>query len=423
MKSRLVNVFYPTWSWSQVPTRRFLSSSYSGDLSQQFNMERSKLVRSEWFQERWPNKVTLTRDRQDEIENTIGGRMSATSTGGTATGKGTHDVVCDDPLNPKQAASETELRGSNEFFDQTLRTRLSDQITGAFVIVMQRLAETDLTGHVMSKNPGEWTQIRLPMEAEEDERWVFPISGRVVTRKAGELLWEERFPASVVESLKRDLGSWAYAAQYQQRPAPLEGGIIKRSWLRFWRELPADLDQVIQSWDLAFKDSASSSFVVGQVWARKGANKYLLDEVRARMDFPTTVNAIRSLTAKWPQSHTKLVEDKANGPAVLASLGHEISGLIPVKADVSKEARLSAASPDFEAGNVYLPDPAMAGAETGWPKYAWVHDWIEEVCAAPGAAFWDRADAASQAINRLRQFPAGIMSFYKEMAEATQANA
>jgi predicted phage terminase large subunit-like protein len=420
MKSRLVNVFYPTWSWSQIPTRRFLSSSYSGDLSEGFNVERAKLVSSEWFQSKWPGTIELARDRQDEIENTVGGRMSATSTGGTATGKGTHDGIVDDPLNPKQAASETELRGSNEFFDQTLRTRLSDQVTGAFVIVMQRLAELDLTGHVLAKNPGEWTHIRLPMEAEEDERWTFPISGRVVIRKQGELLWPDRFPRQVVESLQRDMGSWAYAAQYQQRPTPLEGGIIKRSWLRYWRELPSAFDQVIQSWDMAFKDTKHSSFVVGQVWGRKGANKYLLDEIRARMDFPTSVSALRALSAKWLNAYTILVEDKANGPAVIASLKHEISGLIPVKADISKEARLSAASPDFEAGNVYLPDPALMD-ENERPKYPWVNDWIQEVCAAPRAAFWDRADACSQAINRLRQFPSGLAAFYEAQVPKEEA--
>jgi predicted phage terminase large subunit-like protein len=411
MKSRLVNVFYPTWSWSQIPTRRFLSSSYSGDLSEGFNVERSKLVTSEWFQRMFSGQVALTQETQAQIENAVGGRMSATSTGGTATGKGTHDVIVDDPLNPKQAASETELRGSTEFFDQTLRTRLSDQVSGAFVIVMQRLAELDLTGHLMAKNPGEWTHIRMPMEAEEDESWAFPISGRVVQRKKGELLWPDRFPRQVVDSLKRDMGSWAYAAQYQQRPTPLEGGIIKRSWLQFYRELPAGLDQQIQSWDLAFKDSASSSFVVGQVWGRKRADMFLLDEVRARMDFPTTVNAIRSLSAKWPNTHTKLVEDKANGPAVIASLKHEITGLIPVKADISKEARLSAASPAFEAGNVYLPDPTIC---------SWIHDWIQEVCAAPRAAFWDRADACSQAINRLRSFPSGLTAFYQAQAKPAE---
>ena len=420
MKSRLVNVFYPTWSWSQVPTRRFLSSSYSGDLSAGFNVERSKLVQSEWFRERFPSVIELSQDRQDQIENTVGGRMTATSTGGTATGKGAHDVIIDDPLNPKLAASEAELRASNEFFDQTLRTRLSDQTTGTFVVVMQRLADMDLTGHVMAKNPGEWTRIALPMEAEEHEEWKFPITGRIVTREPGELLWPERFPASVVASLKVDMGSWAYAGQYQQSPTPREGGIIKRTWLKFWRELPAAFDQILQSWDMAFKDTQASSFVVGQVWGKKGANKFLLDEVRARMDFPATVRAVRTLTAKWPVAYTKLVEDKANGPAVIDSLKHEISGLIPVKADVSKEARLSAASPDFEAGNVWIPDPSLCD-EQGRPRFAWVHDWMQEVCSAPRAAFWDRADACSQAINRMRQFSNGLTAYYQGLASSEPA--
>lgn len=408
MKSRLVNVFFPVWTWTKIPTRRTLSSSYSGDLSESFNIERAKLVTSEWFQTSWPGLVQVTRDRQDTLENSVGGRMSTTSTGGTATGKGVHDVIIDDPLNPKQAASEVELSGSNEFFDQTLRTRLSDQITGAFIVVMQRLDYQDLTGHLLDKKTDEWTQLKIPMEAEEDERWEFPISGRVYERKIGELLWPERFPLAVVASLKADLGTRAHEGQYQQRPSPRGGTIIKEAWFKYWNVKPDHFDQIIQSWDMSFADTKTASFVVGQVWGRVGARKLLLDEFRNRVDFVDAVKAVRAMSMKWPVSHAKLVENKANGPAVISTLKQEIDGLIAVEPDGDKAARMYAVSPDYEAGNVEVPNPEM-------DDYKWVRDHVAEICRFPSKPN-DRGDCASQALKRLRSFPSGIAAFYQELA-------
>ena len=160
--------------------------------------------------------------------------------------------------------------------------------------------------------------------------------------------------------------------------------MFKRTWWRYWRPahlelppilvrlpngevekivavaLPAQFDQVAQSWDLAFKDLSTSDYVVGQVWAARGADRFLLDQRRERMDMPRTLNAIRAMSAKWPQATAKLVEDKANGPAVIASLRHEIEGLIAVNPEGGKQARAAAVSPQIEAGNVYLPHPDIA---------------------------------------------------------------
>lgn len=416
MKSRLVNVFYPCWSWTQIATRRFLSSSYSGDLSESFNVERSLLLRSEWFRDTFPNKVVLTKDSQKVVRNDVGGSMTATSTGGTATGKGSHDVIIDDPLNPKQAASDLELKSSNDFFDNTLRTRLSDQITGTFVVVMQRLDLNDLTGHLLEKNPGEWTHLSIPMEAEEDEKWTAPITGTVYERKKGDPLWVSRFPPTVIASLHRDMGSIAYGGQYQQRPTPKGGTIIKRHWFREfwdWTTLPKKFEQVIQSWDCSFgSKSDAASFVVGDKWAAVGAKRYLLWEKRDKMSYTETRDAMMNfpvgdLTTAFP-AHAKYVENKANGPAVIDDLRHAISGLIAIEPDGDKVARMCAVSPFFEAGDIVLPNPEMPGFE-------WVRDWIEEICRFPMKPN-DRGDCASQAIRRLSVFPSGLAEYYRNLA-------
>lgn len=410
-KSRFVNVFFPCFCWATHPTRRYLSSSYSGDLSESFNRDRTRLIESEWYQRMFPGAVQLIRSTQQEIQNNVGGKMTATSTGGTATGKGAHDIIVDDPLNPQMAASELELGGANTFFDETLRSRLSDQVTGSVVIVMQRLDIQDLTGHVMKKEPGIWTHVKITMEAEDDEEFVFPISKRVVKRKAGDLLWPAKFPREVIETnLKIGMGSYVWAGQYQQRPTPRGGAIIKKHWLRYWNQatLPAEFDEIIQSWDLSFAKAAGSSAVSGLVIGRAGARKLLLDEVNARMEYTEARSAIRMMSSKWPQALAKLVENKANGPAVISDLRGEIPGLIAIEPDGDKPARMMAVAPEFESGCVELPDPSM-------PGYAWSAAFEEELLHFPQAPN-DRGDAMSQGLRRLRVNVGGIIEYYKLLA-------
>jgi predicted phage terminase large subunit-like protein len=156
-------------------------------------------------------------------------------------------------------------------------------------------------------------------------------------------------------------------------------------------EAPHRVDEQIQSWDCAFKDLATSDYVVGQVWARLGPAYLLGDQVRDRIDCPGTVKAVRQLSAKWPACLAKLIEDKANGSAVIQMLMHEIPGILPVNPEGGKVARASAVSPLIEAGNVYLPHPSFA---------PWVNDFIEECAAFPNGAHDDQVDAMTQALLR-----------------------
>jgi predicted phage terminase large subunit-like protein len=233
------------------------------------------------------------------------------------------------------------------------------------------------------------------------------------------LLWAERFGPVEIESLKVSLGSYAAAGQLQQRPSPSGGGLIKRHWFRYWQPRGANLppvsvrlpdgtvtfitavevhrvDEQIQSWDCAFKDLNTSDYVVGQVWARLGAAFFLGDQVRGRMDCPTTVKAVRELSEKWPSTLAKLIEDKANGSAVIQMLARDIVGLLPVNPQGGKVARAAAVSPLIEAGNVYLPHPLYA---------PWVNDFIEECAAFPNGAHDDQVDAMTQALLRWHMVP------------------
>ncbi len=207
----------------------------------------------------------------------------------------------------------------------------------------------------------------------------------------GELLWPEHLNEEIFARVRDALGSQHCAAQYEQNPSSDTAGVIHRSWLRQrWTVLPPG-GRYIQSWDMTFKETTDGSFVVGQVWYALGSRFYLVDQVRARADFPTTCQMLQSLSAKWPQSSAKLVEDKANGPAVIDALKRRVTGLIAQAPDGSKDARLAAVSPLFEAGNVFLPDPAT---------HPWVHDFVEELAAA-APAHDDQRDACAQALRYL----------------------
>lgn len=295
-----------------------------------------------------------------------------------------------------------------------MSSRLNSREHGAKAIIMQRLHEEDLSGFVLEE--GGYEHLRLPLEFEPQRRAVTCL-GSDPREHAGEVLFPELLPASKIPEIKREIGSMGYAGQYQQRPAPEGGGILKRHWWHYWQrpgvklspisirtpegevvtteaiEQPAAFDTIIQSWDLAFKDLETSSYVVGQVWGKKGADRFLLDQVRKRMDCPETMQAIRELTARWPNAELKLVEEKANGAAVIQMLRHEIPGIVAVEPEGGKVARAYAVSPQIESGNVYLPHPSMVG---------WVDGFLGECDAFPNAMFDDQVDAMTQALYQLR---------------------
>jgi predicted phage terminase large subunit-like protein len=405
-KSGFITVSWPVWSWIKFPAKRFLCASYADKLACDHSIKRRNLITSRWFQERFGSRFSLKFDRNriDFFENDKTGYCIATSVGGTGTGFGGDICVGDDLLNAEDAFSEASRASTNRWIDATFSTRLNNPSTGVFLYVSQRLAQDDVTGHLLEQQKGQWIHIKIPLEAREDETYTFPLSGKVLVRKAGDVLQPERFNPVVVENLKQNSREWA--GQYQQEPVPELGGIIKRHWWKFYVRpgesrpegclmLPDRFDEMAQSWDMSFKDTKHSDFVCGGVWARKGAMKYLMpDIVWDRLDFPATKKAVISLTARWPKAHAKWVEDKANGTAIIAELNTEISGLIPVEPIGSKEARLHAASPDVEAGNVVLPHPGIA---------PWVPRFIDECAAACcGGKYDDAADMMSQAINKMR---------------------
>jgi predicted phage terminase large subunit-like protein len=390
MKSSLVSVLWPTWVWTTKPHLRWLYASYALQLSIRDSLYCRRIIESPWYQARWGHVYRLASDQsvKSRFDNTEKGYRIATSVGGSATGEGGDVLVCDDAHNVSEAESDVIREGVIDWYGGTMSTRLNDPKRGARVIVMQRVHQRDLAGYLLEQ--GGWELLCLPAEYEGNRsrtslNWTDPRT------EPGELLWPERFGPREIASLKQSLGTYKAAGQLQQRPTPAEGGLIKRDWWKWYDEAPKAFDQIVCSWDLAMKNVENADFTAGLVIGRKGSMFYVLDHVKARMDAPEQLRAIKALGAKWPTAVAKLIEDKANGPAVIALLRMEVPGVIAIKADAStggKQARTMAVSPLIEAGQVLLPRGR-----------GWADDLVEEAGSFPLGAHDDVLDALTQALS------------------------
>lgn len=395
MKSIEATVCYPAWTWTKSPEKRFIKVSYADTLSRKHNILTRDIITSPWYQANWGDVFSLKDDvnRQNEFKNSAQGFMFSTSIGGTLTGEGGDVIIIDDPQDPAQANSIAERETVISFFQNKLPTRLNNPETGAIVIIMQRLHEKDLTGHILTERLG-YEHLCLPAIAPEKTVITFPISKKQIVREEGDILNPARFSREVLDDLKHTMGSLQFAGQLQQSPVPDEGIIFKREWLnKTYRELPAGAT-IIQSWDLPFKNSEASAKCAGIVMARKGACLYFVDCVNDKMSFTDSVTAIKSLTAKHPKARAKVVEDKANGPAIIDFLTKDVPGMIPYNPRGSKEDRALSVAPYFEAGNVYFPEDAP-----------WAGDLREDLRKFPNGIYKDTVDATVQAILYLMDKP------------------
>lgn len=390
-KSLLASRLFPGYYLAKRPDKWVGLCSYEATLAQDF----SRSARDGYL--RVGGHTRTDSSAVHLWQSTDGGGMWAAGVGGPITGRGADLGLIDDPLkNAEEAASETIRTKHKSWYDSTFYTRLEPN--AAQVITQTRWNEDDLSGYLLAKEaeePEHWHVINLEAIKAHVQVSV-PESCTLAPdwRQPGEALCPERYDATQLGKIQRRIGSYYWAALYQQRPAPLEGGMLKRSWWKYYTVQPAveEFDYLLQSWDMSFKDSIGTDFVVGQVWGRKGSRAYLLDQVKDRMDFPTTVEAVKQLSATWPATRLKLVEDKANGSAVIASLSDKLPGLVPVEPDGGKIARAAGCSPLIEAGNVYLPDPSIA---------PWVGGLVGEASAFPNGAHDDQVDALTQALNRI----------------------
>ena len=430
-KSMIVAVLWPAWRWLRTPAWAALFASYAEDLVTRDATKCRTLIEGPWYKAlaarladmRRTEPWTLTADqnRKDFYSNTAHGARMSLSVTGRGTGFRGDAIVVDDPMKADDAHSEAARIRVVRWWRETMPSRLNDLALGEKVVIAQRLHEADLPGIVLEG--GDFEHLCLPTEFEPGGvcscsscRRGSSIGWKDWRTEPGELLFPEKFPREVIDEAKdpaRGMGTFAFAAQHQQRPVPAGGGLLKIAWFdHVWRrpgepEFPAGdydpnlkvevidpehskFDQWLMVVDAAFKSAATNDFVAIEVWARKGANLYLIDLAWEHLGFGATCEAIKALSKKWPKCTTKLIEDKANGSAVIETLRSQIPGIIPVEPAGGKDARIAAAAPYCEARNVRLPAHA-----------AWRQRFIAEACAFPNAAHDDAIDAAAYAVLRM----------------------
>jgi predicted phage terminase large subunit-like protein len=418
-KSLLVSVLWPAWVWVSHPAERSLFGSYSMDLAVRDSVRCRDLIESAWYRTTFAPAWALKDDSnaKDWFSNTASGFRVSLSVGGQSTGLRGNLVVVDDPLNVKRASSAIEREAAIRWWDIAMSSRFNDMRRQRRVIIMQRLHDRDLAGHVLEQ--GGYEHLNLPTRFEAKRRCVTYVRKPDGTRQElfrdprtteNELLFPSLFTEAVVAQAEKDLRG-DFFGQHQQRPLPATGGMFQKAWWRFWkpdgvasdetaprpdgcytgpaRAVPSAFDKVVISLDANFKgvQAKGNDPIVFVVVGCKGADRFVLDRVRLFVGFPDTITAFRMLVQKWPKARKKLVEAKANGDAIIETLKSEIGGIVPVEPEGGKEARAAAVSPQVQSGNVYLPDGAP-----------WLDEWVDEFASFPKGAHDDQVDALSQAL-------------------------
>jgi predicted phage terminase large subunit-like protein len=402
-KSLIVSVFWPIWEWIQFPSRRWLFVSHSDTLAHTHSLSRRHVIEDPWFRDRFPHvRLLKAQHAKAEFHNTRRGAMVALSMGGSITGKGGDRMIIDDPHSPDQAESDLQRQSTTDRFRITLSTRLNDKQHGAIVVVMQRLHVQDLSGVCLDLG---FRHLCLPALAPRRTMIPLPISKTTLVREADEPLWPEREDRATLEGLRRTLGHYAFAGQYQQEPVPRSGGLFPREWWAYCHEAPTGpRTRIVQSWDLSFKGGDGSDFVVGLVAVVDGAMVYIIDRFKAKASFSDTCKAIKTMRARYPETAAILIEEAANGAAVIDTLQKEIPGVIAVTPEGGKVARAHAVQAQLEARQVVLLSPYSANGELR-PDRLWVPDLVDVCAAFPKGAHDDDVDALTQLLVWLRKHP------------------
>jgi predicted phage terminase large subunit-like protein len=409
LKSHAAAVAFPAFLMGHNPSAQIICASYGEELAHKHSLDCRNLMSSQWYMNLFRTRLSPQKLSLQEFMTTENGFRMATSVGGMLTGRGADYIIIDDPLKPDEALSATQRKGANDWFDHTLYSRLNDKRRGCIIVIMQRLHQDDLVGHVLELE--KWDLVRLPAIAEEDETHIIkaPYRTRIVRRKAGEALHREREPLAVLEHVRRTIGAYNFAGQYQQQPAPLGGGMVKAEWFKTYvpGEQPSKFDLIFQSWDTANKSTELSDFSACTTWGSKDKRLYLLHVYRERLEFPDLKRAIVQLAAHHGAS-TILVEDKASGTQLIQDLSREgVYGLTRYEPKMDKIMRLHSVTSTIENGFVYLPQQAE-----------WLGEYLHELTTFPNGKYDDQADSTSQALDWIKggMLCLGVVEYFRQEA-------
>src|ERR1700720_4485780 len=413
LKSLLASIAFPAWCLGHDPSAQILCVSYAQELADKLARDCRSIMTSPWYRQIFPTRLAPHRQAVQEFITTRQGYRLATSTGGVLTGRGADIILIDDPLKPEEALSDAQRKAANEWYDHTLYSRLNDKRRGGIVIIMQRLQEDDLVGHVLGQEP--WEVVSFPAIAEADEvHRIETIWGpRCFRRRQGEALHPDREPLDTLDRIRRTVGEYNFAGQYQQTPAPLGGGMVKAEWFKRYaaNQLPESFERIVQSWDTANKATELSDFSVCTTWGIRGKDLFLLNLLRKKLEYPGLKRAVREQHSLF-NAKVVLIEDKASGTQLIQELiadgCHAVTRYQP---ECDKVMRLHAQTAIIENGFVHLPEAAP-----------WLAEYLHEMAVFPKGKHDDQVDSTAQFLDWFKKpFPnQGIYEFYRMQAERCQ---
>jgi predicted phage terminase large subunit-like protein len=413
LKSLAASIALPAWLLGHDPRLQIVNATYAQDLSEAFARDCRAVIASAWYRALFPTRLRAARPPLRELITTRGGSRIATSVGGVLTGRGADVILIDDPLKPADAMSESRRGSVNSWFDGTLFSRLNDKTKGSIVIVMQRLHEDDLVGHVLEQEGWEILSFPAIAEADETHDIITPFGPKTFQRGEGEALHPEREPLAALERIRATIGEANFAGQYQQRPAPAGGGMIREAWFpRFLEAERPQFERIIQSWDTANKASELADYSVCTTWGLKDPNAYLLHVFRRRLSFPDLIRAVIDEDARF-SPEVILIEDRASGTQLIQTLIElglkHATGAAP---EGDKLIRLHAQTAAIENGFVWLPREAP-----------WLADYLRELTLFPAGRHDDQVDSTAQALAWVRNRPRapGMAEHWRRMAEEGEA--
>lgn len=395
LKSHLASIAFPAWWLGHNPAGHVICASYGQELAEKMARDCRRVMGSRWYKQLFPVRLA-ERQAVHDFATTAQGTRMATSVGGVLTGRGADLIIIDDPLKPDEALSDSRRKGVNEWYDHTLLSRLNDKAEGTIIIVMQRLHQDDLVGHVLEQE--KWQVLAFPAIAEEDEAHPIesPLGRHLFRRTRGDALHPQRESAATLTHIRHTVGEYVFASQYQQNPAPLGGAMVRTKWLRFYdpNEFRGRFDEIVQSWDTANKATELSDYSVCTTWGVDGEYYYLQDVYRERLNYPDLRRKAREL-AHLHRADTILIEDKASGTQLIQDLKDDhVFAITPYSAPpgTDKIMRLYAQTAMFENGRVLMPRGA-----------SWLPDYLNELTSFPGSKNDDQVDSTTQALHHMRQ--------------------
>ncbi len=391
LKSHMVSISFVAWILGHRPAAQLICASYAQDLADRLAIDCRSIIAADWYQDLFPNtRLAAGRQSIHDFMTTRKGSRLATSVGGVLTGRGADIIVIDDPLKPDEALSDTRRKIVNDWYDHSLFTRLNDKQRGCIILIMQRLHEDDLVGHVLKQ--GDWELLKFPAIAEDDENYcVQTLYGRKrFERRRGEALHADREPLEVLARLRDVLGEFNFAGQYQQAPSPVGGGMIKRQWFHSYtpQELPKEFALVFQSWDTANKSSELNDYSVCTTWGKLDHKLFLLDVLRKRLTYPDLRRAVKAHAEVYKASNI-LIEDKASGTQLIQDLiADGVHCVKRIEPKMEKVLRMHSVTSTIENGFVHIPEQAP-----------WLPEYLHEMMVFPNGKFDDQADSTSQALD------------------------